>query len=332
MNEKIQPDQLNRAAYVYVRQSSMHQVHHHREGLARQYALADRAHQLGFHQVVVIDDDLGISSAGHHDRPGFGRLLTAVCQRAVGGVFAADASRLARNNRDWHHLIDLCAMTDTLLIDTDGIYDPQLLNDRLVLGLKGTISEFELTLLRQRARAAFEQKVKKGCVMWEVPVGFIRTDTYQIDKSPDRQVQQAIQLVFHKFRELGTARQTLLWFRDEQIRLPEAVPGTAGQEIVWRLPSQSRIHQLLRNPAYAGTFTYGRTGTQTQVTEGQRRHSSRHGKPIEEWQVLIHDHHAGYISWNDYLENRRMLEANVAKRAGQTAGAAKSGSALLSGL
>lgn len=332
MTEKIQPDQLNRAAYVYVRQSSLHQVRHHREGLARQYALADRARQLGFHQVVVIDDDLGISSAGTHDRPGFGRLLTAVCNRAVGAVLAADASRLARNNRDWHHLIDLCAMTDTLLIDTDGIYDPQLLNDRLVLGLKGTISEFELTLLRQRARAAFEQKVQKGCVMWEVPVGFIRTDTYQIDKSPDHQVQQALELVFHKFRELGSARQTLLWFRDKQIQLPEAVPGTAGQEIIWRLPSQSRIHQILRNPAYAGSFTYGRTRTQSQVIEGQRRQSSRHGKPLEEWPVLIQDHHAGYISWDDYLENRRMLEANVATRAGQNAGAAKSGSALLSGL
>jgi DNA invertase Pin-like site-specific DNA recombinase len=332
MTEKIQPDQLNRAAYVYVRQSSMHQVHHHREGLARQYALAERAREFGFQQVVVIDDNLGISSAGTHERPGFGRLLAAVCQRAVGAVLATDASRLARNNRDWHHLIDLCAMTDTLLIDTDGIYDPQLLNDRLVLGLKGTISEFELRLLRQRARAAFEQKVQKGCVMWEVPVGFIRTDTYQIDKSPDRQVQQALQLVFHKFRELGTARQTLLWFRDEQIRLPEVVPGTAGQEIVWRLPSQSRIHQLLRNPAYAGTFTYGRTGTQTQIRDGQRRQASRHGKPMEEWQVLIHDHHAGYISWDDYLENRRILETNVAKRTGQNAGAAKSGAALLSGL
>ena len=330
MTEKIQPDQLNRAAYVYVRQSSLHQVHHHREGLARQYALAERARQLGFHQVVVIDDDLGISSAGTHERPGFGRLLTAVCQRAVGAVLAADASRLARNNRDWHHLIDLCAMTETLLIDTDGIYDPQLLNDRLVLGLKGTISEFELILLRQRARAAFDQKVQKGYVMWEVPVGFIRTDAYRIDKSPDRHVQQAIQLVFHKFRELGSARQTLLWFRDEQIRLPEAVPGTAGQEIVWRLPSQSRIHQILRNPAYAGTLAYGRTGTQTQMVDGQRRHSSRYGKAIEEWQVLIHNHHAGYITWDDYLENRRMLEANVAKREGQTAGATKSGAALLS--
>lgn len=163
MTEKIQPDQLNRAAYVYVRQSSMHQVHQHREGLARQYALAERARQFGFHQVVVIDDDLGISSAGTHERPGFGRLLAAVCQRTVGAVLATDASRLARNNRDWHHLIDLCAMTDTLLIDTDGIYDPQLLNDRLVLGLKGTISEFEMTLRRPRARGVRTESAERLC-------------------------------------------------------------------------------------------------------------------------------------------------------------------------
>ena len=168
MSEKIRTDHLERTAYVYVRQSSLQQVRHHREGQQRQYGLADRARQVGFTRVVVIDDDLGVSDTGRQTRPGFGRLLTAVCEGTVGAVFALEASRLARNNRDWHHLIDLCGMTDTVLVDDDGIYDPRLINDRLLLGLKGTMSEFELSLFRQRAREAFEQKVRRGCVMWEV--------------------------------------------------------------------------------------------------------------------------------------------------------------------
>ena len=229
MHEKIRSDHLERAAYVYVRQSSVQQVRHHREGQQRQYGLADRARQLGFARVVVIDDDLGTSGTGRVARPGFGRLLTAVCEGTVGAVLALEASRLARNNRDWHHLIDLCGLTETLLIDDDGIYDPHLINDRLLLGLKGTMSEFELSLFRQRAREAFVQKVKRGCVLWELPVGFVRTEEDRVEKSPDRQIQHAIASVFQKCRELGSARQTMLYFRDEQIRLPEVVAGTAGQ-------------------------------------------------------------------------------------------------------
>ena len=217
MTEKIRAEHLERAAYVYVRQSTLHQVRHHREGQQRQYALADRARQLGFSQVVVVDDDLGVSGSGRQERHGFGRLLTAVCGGAVGAVFALEASRLARNNRDWHHLIDLCAMTDAVLVDDDGIYDPRLINDRLLLGLKGTMSEFELSLFRQRARAAFEQKITRGCALWELPVGFVRTEQDGVEKSADRQVQQALAAVFRKFGELGSARQTMLYFRDENI-------------------------------------------------------------------------------------------------------------------
>jgi DNA invertase Pin-like site-specific DNA recombinase len=207
MNEKIRPEHLQRAAYVYIRQSTAHQVRFHLEGQKRQYGLSQRAQELGFTQVVVIDEDLGRSGSGLQERPGFGRLLAAVCQGAVGAVVALEASRLARNNRDWHHLVDLCGLTDTLLIDDDGIYDPKLLNDRLLLGLKGTMSEFELGLFRQRARQAFLQKAKRGCALWEVPVGFVRTAEGQIEKSPDRQVQQAIEAVFGKFNQLGSVRQ-----------------------------------------------------------------------------------------------------------------------------
>jgi DNA invertase Pin-like site-specific DNA recombinase len=332
MNEKIRPDHLERAAYVYVRQSSLQQVRHHREGQQRQYGLAERARQVGFTRVVVIDDDLGVSGTGRRTRPGFGRLLTAVCEGTVGAVFALEASRLARNNRDWHHLIDLCGMTDTVLVDDDGIYDPRLINDRLLLGLKGTMSEFELSLFRQRAREAFEQKVRRGCVMWEVPVGFVRTADERVEKSADRQIQSAMQSVFQKFRELGSARQTMLYFRDEQIRLPEVVRGTAGQEVVWRLPSDSRIRQILRNPQYAGAFAYGRTGT-TSVKPGERTGTARHHKrhPAE-WTVCLRDHHEGYITWDEYLHTQRILEANVSRRATPQTGAAKRGPAMLSGL
>src|SRR5262250_1720886 len=227
MSEKIRDEHLSRAAYVYIRQSSSYQVRFHLEGQKRQYGLAERARQLGFYKVVVIDEDLGRSGSGIQERPGFGRLLASVCQGLAGAVFALEASRLARNNRDWHHLVDLCALTETLLIDSDGIYDPRQLNDRLVLGLKGTMSEYELGLMRQRAREAFEQKVKRGFALWELPVGFVRTEDARIEKTPDRQVQQAIASVFQKFQQLGSARQATIWFREERISVPHVKPGTA---------------------------------------------------------------------------------------------------------
>jgi DNA invertase Pin-like site-specific DNA recombinase len=279
MSEKVKAQHLERGAYVYVRQSTPYQVRNNLESKERQYALEGRAQQLGFSKVVVIDEDLGRSGSGIQERPGFGRLLASVCQGLAGAVFALEASRLARNNRDWHHLVDLCALTETLLIDCDGIYDPRQLNDRLVLGLKGTMSEFELGLLRQRAREAFEQKVRRGFALWEVPVGFIRTEEGQIEKTPDRQVQQAVVSVFRKFQQLGSARQATIWFREEQILVPKTKPGTAGQEVTWGVPSSGRIRQMLKNPCYAGTFAYGKTAARTRIEEGRARQSSRYRKP-----------------------------------------------------
>ena len=296
MNEKIKAHHLDRAAYVYVRQSTPHQVRSHLESKERQYALAGRAEQLGFRKVVVIDEDLGRSGAGTQERPGFGRLLASVCQGLAGAVLALEASRLARNNRDWHHLVDLCALTETLLVDSDGIYDPRQLNDRLVLGLKGSMAEFELGLLRQRAREAFEQKVRRGFALWEVAVGFIRTEEGRIVKTPDRQVQQAVATVFQKFRQLGSARQATIWFLEEQILLPQTKPGTAGREVIWKLPSGGRIRQMLNNPCYAGAFAYGKTAVRTRIEDGRARQSSRYRKPHKEWKVLLIGHHPGYIS------------------------------------
>lgn len=333
MNEKIRPEHLQRAAYVYVRQSTNYQVRHHREGQQRQYDLAQRARQLGFGEVIVIDEDLGRSGSGLQERPGFGRLLAAVCQGLAGAVMALEASRLARNNRDWHHLVDLCALTGTLLIDDEGTYDPKVLNDRLLLGLKGTMSEFELGLMRQRARQAYLQKVKRGEAMWEVPTGFVRSKEGLIEKTPDRQVQQAITMVLIKFRQLRSARQTLIWLREEKLLLPVAQPGTAGQEIRWRPPTLSRVHQILRNPCYAGAFAFGRTATKMIISEGRvRRSTSRQYRSQAEWEVLITEHHAGYISWTEYLENRQTMAKNVARRQTEQSGAIKKGPALLSGL
>lgn len=332
MSEKIQGEHLQRAAYVYVRQSSNHQVREHLEGQERQYALAQRARELGFQQLVVIDQDLGRSGTGLQERPGFAQLLAAVCQGLAGAVLALEASRLARNNRDWHHLIDLCAITDTLLIDADGVYDPRLLNDRLLLGLKGSLAEFELGLLRQRAREALEQKIRRGHLVWEPPVGFVRTEDDQVETTPDRQVQEAIAGVFRKFREIGSARQVMLWHCTERVLLPETIPGTAGREIHWRLPNRQRIGQILKNPFYAGTFAYGRTRMATVVHEGRAKHGGRRKRPVEQWRVLIHDHHPGYITWDEFLENQRILESNRTMKDGVVRGPAKRGAALLVGV
>jgi len=332
MSDKVHASHLDRCAFVYVRQSSLQQVRDHTEGRRQQYALVERARTMGFCETVVIDEDQGRSGSGQQERPGFGRLLSGVCQGNAGAVFALEASRLARNNRDWHHLVDLCALTDTLIIDAEGIYDASQLNDRLLLGLKGTMSEFELGLLRQRAREAFVQKVQRGHALWELPVGFVRTEEHRIEKTPDREVQRAIDGVFRKFVELGSARQTTLWYWHEELLLPHVIPGTAGREVAWRRPTGHRVNQILKNPCYAGAFAYGRTAAQTVVREGRARQGSRRRKPQSQWKVLILDAHPGYISWEDYLRNQRMLEENAAERGAAHRGAAKGGPALLAGL
>ena len=272
--EKIRATHRERAAYVYIRQSTLQQVRHHQESHRRQYELQQLARELGFAQVVVIDDDLGVSGSGSKERPGFGRLLTSVCEGKVGGVLALEASRLARNNRDWHHLIDLCVLTDTLVIDGDGVYDPRQLNDRLVLGLKGTMSEFELGLLRQRAQEALRQKIQRGEVLTEVPVGYVRTEANGIEMTPDRQVQEAIRGVFMQLRRLGSVRQVLMWYRQEQIPVCGYERNADGrQEVVWRLPIYNR---LLAPDRYARTSA--RCRSSDLISHGAWRTTCRAGK------------------------------------------------------
>ena len=220
MNPKITPDHLGRSAVVYVRQSTMAQVTGNLESQRRQYDLAQAAEAAGFASVTVIDDDLGRSGSGTMQRPGFERLVAMVCSGDVGAVYCIEASRLARNGRDWHHLIDLCALAGTLVVDPDGAYDPRIVNDRLLLGLKGTMSEYELSLMRQRGIAARDSKAKRGEFRFMLPPGFCWGDAGRIEIDPDEHVAGAIRLVFMKFRELGSARQVFLWLRSADIKMP----------------------------------------------------------------------------------------------------------------
>ncbi len=328
MNDKITVKHLERAAYVYIRQSSLHQVRNNQESRRRQYALEDRARELGFNNVVIIDEDLGVTGSGHRERPGFGRLLA---DGEVGAVLALEASRLARNNRDWHHLIDLCVLTETIVVDAEGIYDPRVLNDRLLLGPKGTMSEFELGILRQRAQEAYRQKVFRGEILTKVPIGYLRNDSSSgIELTPDREVQEAIRGVFFHFERPGSLRQVLLWYHQEQIALPAARQGV--ESFQWQLPNYLYLLRILKNPTYAGAFAGGRTCSRSQVIEGRSRKSSGHRVAMEQWQVLLKDHHEAYISWVRYLENQKMLSANRTRSHPVSCGAARQGSALLAGL
>src|SRR5437588_2934680 len=217
MNPKISADHLKRRAIVYIRQSSPGQVIHNQESQRRQYGLADHARQLGFQQVEIIDEDLGRSGSGQVERPGFQHLVAEVCTGQVGAVLCIEASRLARNGRDWHHLIELCGLVRAIVIDPDGVYDPGILNDRLLLGLKGTMSEFELNLLRQRSLEAIRQKARRGDLQFRLPVGFRWTRQGKVELDPDRRVQNAVQLVFTKMAELESARQgaVVVWWRED---------------------------------------------------------------------------------------------------------------------
>jgi excisionase family DNA binding protein len=332
MSDKITARHLERAAFVYIRQSTLHQVRNNLESGRLQYALKDRAQTLGFKNVVVIDEDLGVSGTGSKERPGFSRLLGAVCNGQAGAVFALEASRLARNNRDWHHLIDLCVFTETLVVDAEGIYNPRVLNDRLLLGLKGTMSEFELGILHQRAQEAYRQKVLRGEVLTRVPIGYIRSGSTGIEMTPDREVQTAVRGVFAQFERLGTLRQVLLWYHHEKIPLPVQRCVNGVEAVVWELPNYQRLLRLLKNPAYAGAFTHGKTRSRSQVVEGRSRKSGGHRVAMDEWTVLLKDHHAAYISWEQYLENQRMLTANRTKSHAGHCGAPREGGALLAGL
>ena len=326
---KIQKDHLNKAAYIYVRQSSLAQVEQNLESQRRQYALAERAKDLGWRDIRVIDEDLGRSGSGRVERRGFETLLSEVCQGRAGAIFAIEASRLARNGHDWHRLLEFCQIVDTLIVDHDGVYDPKHPNDRLVLGLKGTMSEVELSMFRQRSQEAIRQKARRGEYFTRVAEGYVLGESDRLEKDPDEQVQRIIGLVLEKFRELGSARQVYLWFRQEEIKLPKRA-GKAALSFVSATPWL--VTRILKDPVYAGAYAFGRTSQQVVLDKGRKRVlKRRHARP-EDWDVLLQGHHEAFITWAEYLKNQETLMHNRNQLGETVRGAARAGKGLLAGL
>jgi DNA invertase Pin-like site-specific DNA recombinase len=326
MSEKIRPQHLRRKAVLYIRQSSAYQVAHNLESQKLQYAMERRLRLLGWDEVEVIDEDLGRSADGTTPRAGFERMVADVCLGKVGAVAAREVSRFARNSREWQQLVEVCRVVDTLLVDQDTVYAPRQGNDRLLLGLKGSLNEYELDLLRQRSVEARHEKARRGELVVSVPIGFHRTADQRVEKDPDRRVQEAIRLVFRKFEELGTVRATLLWFLEEGLKLP-----ARGREAEtdWKRPTYATVYRMLTHPAYGGAYAYGKSEPATRYDQGSPRKAIRR-KPREEWLALIPQAHEGYIDWERFEQIRTAIAENGA--GSRTAGAAKRGASLLTGL
>jgi DNA invertase Pin-like site-specific DNA recombinase len=326
MSDKIKPHHRERKAILYIRQSSAYQVHNNLESQKLQYAMQERLHSLGWREVEVVDEDLGRSAAGTVTRTGFERMVAEVCLGQVGAVAAREVSRFARNSREWQRLVEVCRVVDTLLIDQEMVYTPRLSNDRLLLGLKGSLNEYELDLLRQRSVEARREKARRGELIVMPPAGYVKNEDEQLEKDPDRRVQEAVLLVFRKFLEFGSARQTLLWFLEQGLQVPVAAPRG---KVLWRRPRYSTIYILLSNPMYAGAYAYGKTEHTTSYENGTPRRRSRR-KAKNQWWALIPGTHEGYISWKQFEEIQQMMTDNNHRE--RKPGAAKRGSALLAGL
>jgi excisionase family DNA binding protein len=330
-SDRLPASLLRRKAVVYVRQSTQSQVMTNLESQRRQYDLVEVARQHGFSDVEVIDDDMGRSASGTVARPGFDRLVAWLCAGNVGAVLCFDASRLARNGRDWHHLLELCGLVEARVIDQDGIYDPCRPNDRLLLGMKGSISEFELGVLRARMLDAARAKARRGELRLAVPFGYVWHRQAGLGLDPDLRLQEVIRLVFARFRERGSARQVHLSMIAERIHFPRPSDEGRMTSFEW-LPIRYRnVISILKNPFYAGVYVYGKSEKRTEIVEGRARKSYGHGKPIGTWEVMIKDHHEGYISWAEYERNQKQLASNTYGWPGG-AKSSRGGRALLSGM
>jgi DNA invertase Pin-like site-specific DNA recombinase len=335
---KITTVHLQRLAVVYIRQSTGKQVRQHQESQFNQRALVQRAEDLGWHpqRVQVLDGDLGQSGTSTEGRDDFKALAAEVALGHVGIVFGWEVSRLARNNADWYHLLDLAAIFGTLIADSEGIYDPRLYNDRLLLGLKGTMSEAELHMLRQRLNAGRLSKVARGEYVQHLPTGLLRLPDKRVVKDPDDQVRHVIELVFAKFAELGSCQKVLRFFKQQAILLPRhQTSGFHKGELLWKKPSAAAIYDMLGNPAYAGAFVYGR-----RPKDPTRQIAGRHAtgvvrKPREEWVSIQQDVYPAYITWEQYLANQTQLHSNAVRQAERLRpgpGTVRQGAGLLQGL
>jgi len=328
---KIGAEHLAREAIVYVRQSTADQVIHNLESQRRQYGLVERARQFGWSNISVIDDDLGRSGSGV-SRPGFEKLLAAICEGRVGAVVSIEASRLARNGRDWHTLLEFCGLVGTLILDEDGVYDPRHPNDRLLLGMKGTMSEMELSMFRQRAQESLKSKARRGELFMTVAIGYVRSGPDHIEIDPDLRIREGIGLVFRKFTELQSVRQVHVWLRQEKVPLPAIVYGPEGRQVQWKAPVYNTLYHILTNPIYAGAYVYGRSASKVRIEHGRKHIVRGHRVDQSDWQVLLRDHHQGYIGWDEFERNQRLIRDNVNGKNWESRGPVRRGEALLAGL
>lgn len=334
---KIRPDHLDRPALIYIRQSTLFQVRENTASTARQYDLVQRARDLGWSpaQITVIDQDQGQSGASSADRDGFQFLIAEVGLGRAGAVLSLEVSRLARSCSDWYRLLEICALTETLVIDEEGVYDPGLYNDRLLLGFKGTMSEAELHWLRSRLLGGKLEKAQQGELRFRPPVGLVLDPAGQVALDPDEEVQQAVRLVFALFEQSGSALAVVKQFTAQHLRFPTRLWGKRHDgELVWGDLTHTRVLEVLHNPAYTGTYVYGRTQTRTRLRPGEAPRVKGRTRPVarEEWPIVLHDAHPGYLTWDQFLRNQRQLDDNRTFRPDDRRGAVRAGAALLQGI
>jgi DNA invertase Pin-like site-specific DNA recombinase len=337
MISKIQPQHHQKMAYIYLRQSTMGQVRHHQESTARQYALKDRALNLGWQndQIRVLDRDLGLSGTQANNREDFKTLVADVSLEKVGAVFALEVSRLSRSCSDWHRMLEICALTATLLVDEDGCYDPADFNDQLLLGLKGTMSQAELHFIRARLQGGKRNKARRGELRFPLPVGYVYGEepgSVLID--PDQEVRSAVGLIFELFRQTGSAYGVVRHFAQHQLRFPKrSYGGVWNGKLLWGNLKHSRVLGVLNNPCYAGAYVFGRFKSSKSLSSDGQIQSRVLEQPIDSWSVLIQDHHRPYISWQGYLENQQILSQNQNNKPEQLLpNSVREGRALLQGL
>ena len=334
INNKIKESHLDRKAIIYIRQSTDRQVQRNKESQRLQYALQDKAKQWGWKDIEIIDSDLGSSAAvGASERLGFERITSLVAVGEAGIIFSREASRLSRTDKDWCRLLEVCNIFDTLISDGEQIYDCNCMDDQLILGIKGTISAVELKILHARLIAGMEEKAKRGEFKRQIPPGYIWDANEKVVKDPNKRIQDTIELIFKKFREMQSIRQTYLWFHSESIEVPVLKDKAGKKEIVWKLPEKGYLQAMLKNPFYAGVYVWGRETTKLEYIDGKIVKRKARMSDARESKVFIEDHHDGYIDLETFDENQDLIRSNcLSQTQVERRGAARNGQGLLSGI